>query len=114
MINNGLVDIIGRNGWGWKQLQPLFSDVYHQHSDGDLKKMNEELNAKNCLHVGKASELIRDHVMPECKPANFPLILGGDHCISIGTISAIKKARPNTAIVWVSPILLFSRHFYIS
>jgi len=64
--------------------------------------MDEELNAKNCLHVGMVTELIRDHITPECTPSNFPLILGGDHCISIGTISAIKKARPNAAVVWVS------------
>ena len=32
---------------------------------------------------------------------NFLLILGGDHCIPIGTIPAIKKHRPNTGIVWV-------------
>ena len=29
------------------------------------------------------------------------LILGGDHCIPIGTIPGIRKNRPSTGVVWV-------------
>lgn len=66
-------------------------------------EMPKGLKAKNCAHVGRGCRSIRDHVADHCKDHNFPLILGGDHCISIGTISAIKTARPKTGIVWVSP-----------
>jgi len=100
-VSNGLVSILGRNGWRWKQLPELFKDDLQLHNRLDMKKMDEEFNAKNCLQVGTVSQLIQNHVMPECTPNNFPLILGGDHCISIGTISAIKKARPDAAVVWV-------------
>lgn len=35
------------------------------------------------------------------KNDHFSLILGGDHCIPIGTIPALMATRPNTGIVWV-------------
>lgn len=62
----------------------------------------EGARAKNCLEVGTVSEIIHNHVRKEFTPDLFPVILGGDHCISIGTISAIKAVRPKTAVVWVS------------
>ena len=63
--------------------------------------------AKNCAQVGLGCKAIRDHVAEHCHDNNFPLILGGDHCISIGTISAIKTARKDTAVVWVSSTLYY-------
>ena len=35
------------------------------------------------------------------KNDDFSLILGGDHCIPIGTLPALMKLRPDTGIVWV-------------
>ncbi len=99
LIDAGLIRILSDLGWRWKQIPDIITDpnfgrdVMHRH--------DEDINAKNCMQVGKVSELIRNHVRTECAQDVFPLILGGDHCISIGTISAIKECRPNTAIVWV-------------
>ena len=64
------------------------------------------MKAKNCMQVGKGCEAIYKHTRDHCKDKNFPLILGGDHCISIGTISAIKEARKDVGIVWVSTVLV--------
>ncbi len=98
MIDHGLIGVLGDVGWRWKQLPPLVTDPKFGI---DINRNFEDINCKNCLQVGKVSELIKEHVLPECESDNFPLILGGDHCISIGTISAIKQARKDTAIVWV-------------
>lgn len=99
--------MLGDLGWRWKQVPDFITDPDYGR---DLSNKDfEELNVKNCMQVGKVSELIRNVVRPECSEDNFPLILGGDHCISIGTISAIKESRPNTAIVWVCEnVLMFS------
>jgi arginase len=32
---------------------------------------------------------------------DFTLFLGGDHTVSIGTVSGILKAEPNTSLIWV-------------
>lgn len=97
MIENGLVKLLGDIGWRWKIVPPLIDDIKFGR---DLRSY-EDINAKNCLQVGTVSEVIKRGVLEQCKEDTFPLILGGDHCISIGTISAIRAAQPNTAVVWV-------------
>jgi hypothetical protein len=80
------------------QVPPLFLDSIDVSGCGELAP---GLKAKNCAQVGRGCKAIRDHTAEHCKPGTFPLILGGDHCISIGTISAIKKAHKDTGVVWV-------------
>lgn len=92
-----------------KQVPPLFLDSL---SDSDGGTLPTGFKAKNCAQVGIGCKAIRDHVNEHCTDRNFPLILGGDHCISIGTVSAIKEARPNAGIVWVCifPLLVALLH----
>ena len=32
---------------------------------------------------------------------HFPLVLGGDHSIAIGSLAGILRARPHTGVIWV-------------
>jgi arginase family enzyme len=91
--------MLGNLGWRWKQVPDFITDP---NFGRDISREFDDINAKNCMQVGRVSEMIKDILVPECFEDNFPLILGGDHCISIGTISAIKQNRPNTVVVWVS------------
>ncbi|RYY84035.1 hypothetical protein EON63_10050 [archaeon] len=97
MIEGGLPKLLGSLGWRTKLFPALTTDATFRQ-DHTFKN---DSRMKNGYQVGRVSEAIRDHVIQECKPDNFPLILGGDHCISIGTLSAIVGARPNSKIVWV-------------
>lgn len=56
---------------------------------------------KNCKVAGKAMQDIEEKIYEYAKKENFLLMLGGDHSIPIGTIAGVKRARPNTAVVWV-------------
>ena len=58
-------------------------------------------NAKNCAEVGYVCEKVFHVVKQHAETDNFVLILGGDHCIPIGTIPGLVSARKNTAVVWV-------------
>lgn len=58
-------------------------------------------NAKNVQCVGKGLKKIHDKVYQSAKNGEFSLILGGDHSISAGSVSAILKSRPDTGIIWV-------------
>ncbi len=91
----GLPKLLGNIGWRVEQIPPIVIDSRENESVNDPK------NVKNCFQVGHVSEIIQKEVMKQCIPNNFPLILGGDHCISIGTISAIKEKRKDTAVIWV-------------
>ncbi|GBG29097.1 Arginase [Hondaea fermentalgiana] len=57
--------------------------------------------AKNCFTVGKGLKKIHDRVYEAAKEKEFALILGGDHSLSAGSVSAILRARPDTGIIWV-------------
>lgn len=98
IIDGGLKELLGGIGWGVKQLPPLYFENFDEEG---LPAVPAGLKAKNCAQVGKGCKAIRDYTLTECKEGNFPLILGGDHCIAIGTISAIKEARKDAGIVWV-------------
>ena len=60
------------------------------------------LNAKNCREIGRVCEAISKATFQQAlDPDNFVLILGGDHCIPIGTIPGLVAARPSTGVMWV-------------
>jgi len=95
---HGLLQLLASCGWRVQQENDVISDLT------SIKNINNDsnLNAKNCAEVGAVSEKVSHQVYEHAsKGDNFVLILGGDHCISIGTVPGIMKARPNTGVVWV-------------
>lgn len=59
---------------------------------------NEHL--KNLQAVVQTSERIRDAVEQIIQTDDFPLILGGDHSMSIGTLAAIGTHYNNLGVIW--------------
>ena len=45
--------------------------------------------------------MLADLVESKLKLGRFPLILGGDHSIGIGSLAGILRARPETGVIWV-------------
>jgi arginase len=58
-------------------------------------------NAKNNLLVGQGTQILADLVEEKLLQGRFPLILGGDHSIGIGSLAGVLRARPNTGVIWV-------------
>ena len=58
---------------------------------------------KNAQLIGDSCGRLHASVLKECRrgPSNFVLTLGGDHSVAIGSISAIKEAKKDIAVVWV-------------
>jgi arginase len=59
-----------------------------------------DANLKNLQSVVEASLSVKESVMKMLKDDVFPLILGGDHSISIGTLAAINEKRKNIGVIW--------------
>lgn len=55
---------------------------------------------KNIDEVVKANEKLASLVSDIVKKDHFPLILGGDHSIAIGTIAGISKYYKNLGLIW--------------
>ncbi|MEI6046819.1 MAG: arginase, partial [Chloroflexota bacterium] len=51
--------------------------------------------------VGQACRLIAQEVERRAVKGCFPLTLGGDHSIALGSIPGLLRVRPNTALLWI-------------
>jgi arginase len=58
-------------------------------------------NAKNAAIVGRGGEQLCDLVATKMQQGRFPLILGGDHSIAIGSLAGILQTQPDTGILWI-------------
>lgn len=58
---------------------------------------------KNFVDFGNFSSYnqLSDKIQKCVKMKDFTMILGGDHSISIYTISALKKIQPNLKVLWI-------------
>lgn len=64
-------------------------------------KINSDENLKFHIHdTINDFEKISEHLSSAVAENYFPLILGGDHSISIGTISGISKHYENLGVIW--------------
>ena len=60
----------------------------------------EETNLRNLHETIATNKVIQQHVRSIIKQDRFPLILGGDHSISIGTVSAISEHFGDIGVIW--------------
>jgi arginase len=58
-------------------------------------------NARNCALVAHGAKQLADIVESKIREGRFPLILGGDHSIGIGSLAGVLSVRPDTGIIWV-------------
>lgn len=99
LIKNGLMGLLHASGWNVKHLSDVSTEGYVPTTNAELLKL--EAKAKNCGQVGYVCKKAFDVLTPVAKTDDFLLILGGDHCIPIGTIPAIVNARKSVGVVWV-------------
>jgi arginase len=65
------------------------------------KQSNEnEGNLKNLNGVLEASERLSESVSSVITNKKFPLVLGGDHSIAIGTLAGVSKHYENLGVIW--------------
>jgi len=62
-----------------------------QHSDSNLKNLDEVIQA--------TTELARK-VAKVVEAGRFPLVLGGDHSIAIGTLAGLSDKYKNLGVIW--------------
>ena len=98
LLENGLQKSLESNGWDVKLLPVIRSTLSNKEPFPPSSNLPI---ARNCNEVGNVCELAFQAIGKEALTKNFILTLGGDHCIPIGTIPAIKNARKSLGVVWV-------------
>jgi arginase len=81
------------------------------HDSGDLKfdppsSDDAQLpgkfgRAKNAVAVGRGSQIIYDAVQEAIDLGRFPLVIGGDHSVGLGSVAGVLKKRPNMGLLWI-------------
>lgn len=67
----------------------------------DLDKFNSEQEGlRNLDEIITVSNNLSEAVSNSIEKNNFPLILGGDHSIAIGSISGVSKHYDNLGVIW--------------
>ncbi|MFJ5716803.1 arginase [Neobacillus sp. NPDC093127] len=86
-----------------ERLKPLFDDI---HDLGDIPigrpevVVDKESNLRNLDLVAEKSELLAKKVDEAIQSGSFPLVLGGDHSIAIGTLAGVAKHYKNLGVIW--------------
>lgn len=65
---------------------------------GQFKRTGE--NMKNVKTIVKSSERLAAKVSDILEKKRFPLVLGGDHSIAIGTLAGAAKHFKNLGVIW--------------
>jgi len=60
----------------------------------------QEDNLRNLSQVASGNQRLAEMVNAEVGQKNFPLILGGDHSIAIGSLAGISKHYDNLGLIW--------------
>jgi len=96
----GLRTMLTQLGWRVEDMPDLdFDNLINNHNSNN--SMEDPPNARNCILVGQGSQLLADTVEAKLSQGRFPLIVGGDHSIGIGSLCGILRVRPDTGIIWV-------------
>lgn len=71
---------------------PAFKIGAEQASDTRLRYLEPIVSV-----CGQLAETVERH----CGPEDFPLVIGGDHCIALGSIAGVVKARGPVGVIWI-------------
>ncbi len=63
-------------------------------------QIDPETSLKNLNEVSQGNENIAEKVKEIKSKGDFPLILGGDHSIAIGTIAGLHHHYQNMGVIW--------------
>jgi arginase len=86
-----------------ERLKPLFDQI---HDMGDIPVgrpevvIDKESNLRNLDLVAEKSTLLAEKVDEVIQSGSFPLVLGGDHSIAIGTLAGVSKHYQNLGVIW--------------
>ncbi|WP_082193454.1 arginase [Bacillus rubiinfantis] len=86
-----------------ERLAPLFNQI---HDLGDIAigrpevTVDQDSRLRNLHLVAEKNTLLAKKVDEVIQSGAFPLVLGGDHSIAIGTLAGVAKHYKNLGVIW--------------
>ncbi|CCD25070.1 arginase NDAI_0E02530 [Naumovozyma dairenensis CBS 421] len=100
MLNHGLQNSLTKLGWSTVITEPLSSAILQIKKD-EMDQNDRMGIVKRPNLVGKVTKLIYETVTKSLSNERFPLTLGGDHSIAMGTVSAVIDKFPDAGLLWI-------------
>ena len=108
LLKHGLQASIEELGWS-TELVPSMDEAQYvgklkmerDSTTGGSSVMMDGIKAKRADMVGEATKLVYDSVSKVAQADRFPLTLGGDHSISLGSVSAVLDKYPDAGLLWI-------------
>lgn len=97
LLRAGLQEQLGELGWDTEISDALKNTDFEERKETDPP---HGTTLRPNL-VGEATELIYESVSKAVRNGTFPITVGGDHSISIGTVAATFSKHPNAGLIWV-------------
>ncbi|MFD2759905.1 arginase [Lentibacillus juripiscarius] len=66
----------------------------------DGKNEVQDGNLRNLQQVAESNQKLAELVDQEMEKGSFPLVLGGDHSIAIGSLAGVAKHHENLGVIW--------------
>jgi arginase len=60
-----------------------------------------QADARYLEHVVQDSELLATAVEKAVRAGHFPLVIGGDHSVAIGTLGGVASVEPRQGLLWI-------------
>ncbi|KMY54036.1 arginase [Bacillus sp. FJAT-27231] len=80
---------------------------YTVYDEGDIRvelreraTADTETNLKNLSAVAEGNDKLSQKINEITSLGRFPLVLGGDHSIAIGTLAGVAKHAENLGVIW--------------
>ena len=80
---------------------------YTVYDEGDISvqlreraKTDAKTNLKNLSAVAEGNDKLSQKINEIISLGRFPLVLGGDHSIAIGTLAGVAKRSENLGVIW--------------
>ncbi len=73
----------------------------HVPAVNDNNKFDSHVNLKYLDAIVEVNKNLAHSVYSSLKSESFPLIIGGDHSIGLGSISGVSRAYKNFAVIWM-------------
>lgn len=95
LMDNNLIDILSSCGHKINKIIdiPIVQD--------NVDKFNDNKNIKYFNKIFSCGEKLRDEIKKSYEENVFPLVIGGDHSLSIGSLAGFSSSFEETGVIWV-------------
>lgn len=94
--DKNIVEVIGKHNHRVFDFGDLFVPVVEEYN-----KFFSHPNMKYVEPIIQVNNNLAHIVYSSIKGGSFPLIMGGDHSIGLGSIAGVSRAYGNLAVIWV-------------